>query len=320
MEKPLAIDDVKSIRWAITEVVSANVEVLGAYAYELVNLDTLRAHQLQVTAFAIGRSPLPVGGSVDGGSLEHGSLPDYNYFTTRRPVCFEDFNGNGARVTGVNAGFYSISWLTVFDGPAYITNTLLYERFNSFGVGVPSADLGHGVTSIFYGSGNPAGGPMGYFPKIEPPTVEEIRDKLKITQQDDRIAIEIPGDLLFDFDKDVVKPAAVSRLKMAALLIQMSRRLKRVEIVGHTDAIGTAAHNQKLSERRARAVVEWLITFGGLRPSIIRTTTEGVGSTQPAAPNTLPNKADNPAGREKNRRVEIYLWFKPRNEPDTWSY
>jgi len=65
---------------------------------------------------------------------------------------------------------------------------------------------------------------------------------------------------------------------------------------GHTDSIGTEAYNQKLSERRAAAVKEYLVSKG--IPSA-KITTIGKGKTQPVATNKTKE------GRQKNRRVDI---------------
>ena len=74
-----------------------------------------------------------------------------------------------------------------------------------------------------------------------------------------------------------------------------SSNLTRV-ISGHTDSIGTDAYNQKLSERRAAAVKDYLVSKGIASSKI---TTIGKGETQPVATNKTKE------GRQKNRRVDI---------------
>jgi outer membrane protein OmpA-like peptidoglycan-associated protein len=76
-------------------------------------------------------------------------------------------------------------------------------------------------------------------------------------------------------------------------------------IEGHTDGKGTHPYNMKLSENRAGAVKQWLVTNVGVQASRIKTT--GWGETRPVAPNTNPDGSDNPQGRQKNRRVELTL-------------
>ena len=76
-------------------------------------------------------------------------------------------------------------------------------------------------------------------------------------------------------------------------------------IEGYTDAIGSAAYNQELSERRARAVEVWLVAHGIVGRDAAQV--QGYGKSKPIAPNTKPDGSDNPEGREKNRRVEIVI-------------
>ena len=67
-------------------------------------------------------------------------------------------------------------------------------------------------------------------------------------------------------------------------------------IEGHADSVGTEEYNQELSEKRAKAIVEYLVKKG-IDP--LRLTTKGYGFNKPAAPN------DTPENRARNRRVEI---------------
>lgn len=73
----------------------------------------------------------------------------------------------------------------------------------------------------------------------------------------------------------------------------------------HTDGKGSDAYNQKLSERRADSVRQWLGQKEGLAQ--VKMTTQGFGAARPVAPNTNKDGSDNPEGRQKNRRVEIVL-------------
>ena len=107
--------------------------------------------------------------------------------------------------------------------------------------------------------------------------------------------ITLAADVLFDFDKAVIKPAGKSRLDDLAGQIK-SINLEVVIAIGHTDSIGSDAYNQKLSVRRAESVKAYLVSRG-IEPN--RIYTEGKGKKQPIASNKT---AD---GRAKNRRVEI---------------
>jgi outer membrane protein OmpA-like peptidoglycan-associated protein len=118
------------------------------------------------------------------------------------------------------------------------------------------------------------------------------------------IHVALPADILFDFDKADIRPSAAQALHQAADLIR-SRATGPVHVDGHSDAKGLAAYNQRLSERRAASVRLWLIQKEGLRS--VTFLTAGFGASRPVAPNTAPDGADDPAGRQRNRRVELVL-------------
>lgn len=118
------------------------------------------------------------------------------------------------------------------------------------------------------------------------------------------VRIEMNADVLFDFDKYSLKPEAADSLKKVGQAVQGYPNAPLV-IEGHTDAVGTHAHNMKLSDDRAASVKNWLVQNAGVQGS--RVTTKGWGETKPIAPNKNKNGSDNPAGRQKNRRVEITL-------------
>ena len=110
--------------------------------------------------------------------------------------------------------------------------------------------------------------------------------------------------MLFDFDKfDLKAQATDSLMKVAAVVKAYPKAPLLIE--GHTDGKGAHAYNVSLSEKRSAAVKTWLVQNAGVAPA--RIVTSGLGETRPVAPNTLPDGADNPEGRQKNRRVEITL-------------
>ena len=78
-----------------------------------------------------------------------------------------------------------------------------------------------------------------------------------------------------------------------------------VEISGHTDGLGSDAHNVPLSQRRAQSVKTWLALNGKIESA--RMTAKGFGKSKPVASNTNPDGTDNPEGRQKNRRVQILI-------------
>ena len=113
--------------------------------------------------------------------------------------------------------------------------------------------------------------------------------------------ITLSDRVLFDFDKSDIRPDASKVLDTLATALQ-SVPAKSMEIRGHTDAKGSDDYNQALSERRARSVIAALQS----RASAKEATARGYGESQPVAPNTIKG-ADNPGGRQLNRRVEIFV-------------
>jgi OOP family OmpA-OmpF porin len=113
--------------------------------------------------------------------------------------------------------------------------------------------------------------------------------------------ITIDDSVLFDFNKDTLRPAAKETMTTLARLFT-DLKIARATISGHTDAIGTDEYNQDLSERRANSVKAALLALN------VPTTLDavGYGETKPVAPNQL-NGKDDPAGRQANRRVEIFI-------------
>jgi outer membrane protein OmpA-like peptidoglycan-associated protein len=102
--------------------------------------------------------------------------------------------------------------------------------------------------------------------------------------------------IYFDVNKDVVKPESYGTLKEIAGILNEVPDVK-VKIVGHTDSDGEDAKNMDLSKRRAASVkAELAKTFG---VNADRLVTDGMGETQPVAPN------DTPANKALNRRVEF---------------
>lgn len=112
-----------------------------------------------------------------------------------------------------------------------------------------------------------------------------------------RMAVKINADALFDFDKSVIRSGAKVRLdNLVAEINSHKAKSVSVEVVGHTDSVGTDAYNQKLSQRRAEAVKAYLVSKGLSSGSIQAT---GKGEASPVEGNSTA------AGRSANRRVDI---------------
>jgi OOP family OmpA-OmpF porin len=101
----------------------------------------------------------------------------------------------------------------------------------------------------------------------------------------------------FAFDSDALTPAAENRLDDAIDMLQENPEIV-VRIEGHTDSLGSEAYNMGLSERRAAAVVEYLVANGITRD---RLTSVGMGENAPTADNNTEE------GRARNRRVDFVI-------------
>jgi outer membrane protein OmpA-like peptidoglycan-associated protein len=125
-----------------------------------------------------------------------------------------------------------------------------------------------------------------------------------VTETPRDIHVELPADILFDFDKSVIRADAKQALDQAAAIIR-SHPGARLRFEGHTDSKGTDAINQPLSKRRAEAVRSWILTNASLPVS--SAAAEGFAARRPAVPNTRADGSDDPEGRQRNRRVEIII-------------
>lgn len=141
---------------------------------------------------------------------------------------------------------------------------------------------------------------LGFDSKQVQKTLKELGAKETQTT----VQIDLPGDVLFDFDKWDIRPDAEASLKKVGDIIK-AYRSPSVLIAGHSDSKGEEDYNQKLSLKRAESVRDWLVRNAGVGAGIMKT--EGLGETKPVAPNTNPDGSDNPDGRQKNRRVEILI-------------
>jgi len=103
------------------------------------------------------------------------------------------------------------------------------------------------------------------------------------------------GDIFFDFDKYNIKPRFYPELDAVVKVLNRNPSVK-IRIEGNTDNIGTAKYNMGLSDRRAKAVMEYLVKAGINKN---RLSTIGYGFSKPIATNATPE------GRALNRRVEL---------------
>jgi outer membrane protein OmpA-like peptidoglycan-associated protein len=129
---------------------------------------------------------------------------------------------------------------------------------------------------------------------------ERLRQQLNMileTRESARGLIVNISDVLFDFNKYTLKPGAREKLAKVSGILLAYPGLK-IQVEGHTDAIGSDEYNQKLSEQRAGAVRDYLTTQGVAGNSV---TAVGFGKQNPVASN------DTNEGRQQNRRVEMVV-------------
>jgi outer membrane protein OmpA-like peptidoglycan-associated protein len=123
---------------------------------------------------------------------------------------------------------------------------------------------------------------------------------LGATRVGTEVHIALASDVLFDFDKAVLRPEAAPALENVALVIQ-SFEHPQVTVEGHSDNVGADAYNQALSERRARAVQSWLASRNRAHRHA------RLGRIEARRAEYQPDGTDSAANRQKNRRVEIVV-------------
>jgi outer membrane protein OmpA-like peptidoglycan-associated protein len=131
-----------------------------------------------------------------------------------------------------------------------------------------------------------------------PPRIKKVlpgMGRVKVTAN----AIEITEKIQFAVDSPVILQDSFSLLDEIAKVMNDHPELKRIAIEGHASAEGEANHNRTLSDARAKSVMTYLTTKGGVDAS--RLTAQGFGSDKPLADNNTEE------GRVKNRRVEFNI-------------
>lgn len=133
---------------------------------------------------------------------------------------------------------------------------------------------------------------------------EEINQELDgvtIQRVEEGIAVSFDSGILFGFDSSTLRPEAQENLeKLSEILGRDDETI--LMIVGHTDSTGDENYNMRLSERRAQAAANYMISQG---LSESRVEIEGRGETEPIADNTTEE------GQQENRRVEVAIYASP---------
>jgi outer membrane protein OmpA-like peptidoglycan-associated protein len=166
--------------------------------------------------------------------------------------------------------------------------------------GVIGKATGSTVGGVIIGAavGGIAGGIIGAEMDKQAKELKQNIPGARVERVGEGIAVTFASGLLYDFDSDVVRPEARSNLRNLAKSLSKYPGSDLL-IVGHTDQVGAASYNQSLSERRAAAAANFLVSEGVRRT---RMATRGMGETEPLAGN------DTEAGRQANRRVEVAIY------------
>jgi OOP family OmpA-OmpF porin len=180
----------------------------------------------------------------------------------------------------------------------YIVTEIMQETYHNFGVTL-------GITFAFGGQSKTKPAPAAKYepaaqPAPEPAAKEKVEEKVVILASEPKIEEKVMAaaaepkiiilafeDVHFDFDKSTLKPEAQTILKRNIQLLKDNPKAK-VRIAGYTSAAGTRSYNQKLSERRAAAVQEYLISEGVITRD--RLSTIGYGETRPAMYEAAPTE------------------------------
>jgi outer membrane protein OmpA-like peptidoglycan-associated protein len=111
--------------------------------------------------------------------------------------------------------------------------------------------------------------------------------------------------LYFEYDRAELHPRAQKQIEVIAALMKADSS-KKLRIAGHTDEKGADYYNINLSRNRAETVKQQLVALGVPAAQV---ETKGLGKAQPLSPNKKSDGTDDPEGRGRNRRAEIYLDF-----------
>ena len=206
---------------------------------------------------------------------------------------------NGGDMSAFNVGLGVKLWLADnvalrFDVQDYMVGEIFQETYHNIGATV-------GIVFAFGGKAKPE--PVAkYEPIVQPAPAPEkvvilasepqVEEKVIVAAAEPKIIVLAFEDVHFDFDKSTLKPEAQTILKRNIQLLKDNPKAQ-IRIAGYTSASGTEEYNQKLSERRAKAVEKYLISEGIIAPD--RLTMIGYGESNPAmyeaAPKELYSKA-----------------------------
>jgi OOP family OmpA-OmpF porin len=224
-----------------------------------------------------------------------------------------------------NVGVGAKYWITDdiafrFDLKDYMVTEIMQETYHNIGITV-------GLTVAFGGRAKPAPAPVVMYeekkpepasevkpevkplPPPPPPIVKEkvviivaeepkIEEKVMVAAAEPKIIVLAFEDVHFDFDKSALKPEAQEVLKRNIQLLKDNPNAQ-IRVAGYTSASGTEAYNQKLSERRAVAVQEYLVNEGIITRD--RLSTIGYGKKNPEVYEVAPKEIYSKAAKANMR-------------------
>ncbi len=199
--------------------------------------------------------------------------------TTFDPYTGEEKTTNTAKGAGIGAGIAAVvSYLKNKDKSASVRKKRMLKAA--------------GIGAI-------AGGGVGYYMDTQEAKLrKQLRDSgVSVKRDGDNISLIMPGNITFQTGKADINSDFYKVLDSVALVLEEYDQTL-VAVAGHTDSVGAASYNQKLSKQRAAAVADYLRSKGvkDARIDVI-----GFGESMPIADNKTPE------GRAQNRRVELTL-------------
>jgi outer membrane protein OmpA-like peptidoglycan-associated protein len=149
------------------------------------------------------------------------------------------------------------------------------------------------------GLGALAGGGIGYYMDVQE---AKLRQRLQgsgvsVTRSGNQIILNMPSNITFSTGSSDINASFFEVLNAVTIVLKEYEKTT-VDVIGHTDSVGSETYNQRLSENRSRSVAEYL-SGQGILPA--RLLVAGMGEAQPIASNATPE------GRAQNRRVNIQI-------------
>ena len=213
------------------------------------------------------------------------------------------------RTTRVRRDGITLALVTVLSlagaGCSSLSNTQRGALIGAGAGGAVGAIVGNAAGSTTKGAiigavlGGAAGAIIGSRMNDRAETLERELDNATIERVGEGILVTFDSGILFGFDSSTLRAQARNNLGDLARVLAADSEDYEILVAGHTDNSGAEAYNQTLSERRAAAASDFLVT-SGIPSSQIRI--EGLGALEPLASN------ENPAGQQANRRVEVAIF------------